>query len=276
MKILALDDEQLALAGLLREIKTVFPHAEITALTDAAGAAAYAKTLKERGDELEYAFCDVELPETNGLETAKMLKTYFPKIRLFFCTAYGKYALDAFGMRAKGYLLKPVRAKDITDVLDEMVDGWKAEAGAGQYEVRVQTFGDFEVFVSGKPLKFSRAKAKELLAYLVDRKGAGVTTERIAAVLFENENYDRKLKNAVTRTVSFLKADLKAVGIERILVKSWNRLSVDASAIKCDAYLYEKGDLTAVNAYRGEYMSAYSWAEFSIGKFDEMKAKENG
>ena len=35
--------------------------------------------------------------------------------------------------------------------------------------------------MDGKNLKFEREKAKELLAYLVDRHGASVTTERIAA-----------------------------------------------------------------------------------------------
>ncbi|MDD6994651.1 MAG: response regulator [Candidatus Borkfalkiaceae bacterium] len=273
MNILVLDDERLALAGLIREIKTVFPLADIKGLNDAAGAEAFAKSLKESGGELDYAFCDVELPETNGIEAAKMLKTYFPKVRLFFCTAYSRYAIDAFGLKAKGYLLKPVRAKDITDVLDEMVEDWKDEQNARNAGVRVKTFGDFEVFVNGKPLKFSRAKAKELFAYLIDRNGAGVTTERIAAVLFENENYDKKLKNAVTRTVSFLKADLKAAGIGNVLVQSWNQLAIDPAAIKCDAYDFEKGDPSAINAYRGEYMYAYSWAEFSTGRFEAIMAK---
>lgn len=127
------------------------------------------------------------------------------------------------------------------------------------------------MFLNGKPLHFERAKAKELLAYLVDRKGAGVTTERIAAVLFSDENYGKKLKNTVTRTVSFLKADLIAAGIGDILVKSWNQLAIDTSKIKCDAYDYERGDVAAVNAYRGEYMFGYEWAEFSVGRFDKNR-----
>ena len=33
----------------------------------------------------------------------------------------------------------------------------------------------------------------------------------------------------------------------------------------CDAYLFFAGDVDAVNAYRGEYMSAYSWASITEG-----------
>lgn len=271
MNILALDDENLALAGLIREIGTLFPDAHTVGCQNAEEAMRYAKQLTEAGETLDYAFCDIELPGISGLEVAKMLKTYFPKLKLFFCTAYSQFAINAFGMKAKGYLLKPIRAKDIAEVLDEMVSDWKSEPSTLKKDIRVQTFGDFEVFLNGKPLHFERAKAKELLAYLVDRKGAGVTTERIAAVLFSDENYGKKLKNTVTRTVSFLKADLTAAGIGDILVKSWNQLAIDTSKIKCDAYDYERGDVAAVNAYRGEYMFGYEWAEFSVGRFDKNR-----
>ncbi len=265
MNILLLDDEELSLTALKRETSKVFPDADIMAFQDVYDAIKYANKLYSGGDVIDYAFCDIELPEVNGLEFARMIKSYFPQLKLFFCTAYNQYAIDAFGMKAKGYLLKPVRAKAIIDVLDEMVYDWRGEASGLQKDIRVQTFGDFEVFVDNKPVHFERAKAKELLAYLVDRKGASVTTERIAAILFENENYDKKLKNKVTATISVLRADLRAAGIEDILIKSWNQLAIDTGKIKCDAYDYEKGDLTAVNSYHGEYMFGYEWAEFSLG-----------
>ena len=194
---------------------------------------------------------------------------------MFFCTAYSEYAIDAFGLCAKGYLLKPVTAKQIKRVLDEMVEDWKDTSANLPRDIRVQTFGDFEVFVDGKNLKFEREKAKELLAYLVDRHGASVTTERIAAILWENENYDRKLKNRTTATISSLKSSLKKEGIEDILVKSWNHLAVDTSKFKCDAYDYEKMDAVAINSFRGEYMYAYSWAEFTSGRYDSIKEEHN-
>lgn len=33
----------------------------------------------------------------------------------------------------------------------------------------------------------------------------------------------------------------------------------------CDAYLFFEGNLEAINSYRGEYMSAYSWANMTEG-----------
>ncbi|MGN0818708.1 MAG: response regulator [Candidatus Coproplasma sp.] len=271
MNVLLLDDEKLALAALKREVETVFPEAEINCCHSAEEAIACAERLKENSENLDYAFCDINIPQISGLEIARMLKSSFPELKLFFCTAYSQYAIDAFGLKAKGYLLKPVRAQDIIEVLDEMVSDWQSEPAALKKDIRVRTFGDFEVFVDGKPVRFGRAKSKELFAYLVDRRGAGVSTERIAAILFAEENYSTALKNSVTRIVSFLRADLKAAGIEDVLVKSWNQLAINPDKIKCDAYDFMNGDMLAVNAYFGEYMYGYEWAEFSVGTFDRIK-----
>ncbi len=38
---------------------------------------------------------------------------------------------------------------------------------------------------------------------------------------------------------------------------------VRPEAFSCDAYQFFAGDSDAVNAYRGEYMSAYSWASMT-------------
>ena len=52
--------------------------------------------------------------------------------------------------------------------------------------LRVQCFGNFEVFRGGRPLAFSRSKTKELFAYLVNRRGAVCTVQALAAVLWED------------------------------------------------------------------------------------------
>lgn len=271
MHILVVDDEELALTELTNELKIVFPNAVLHGYKKTKAAIEYAAALAAEGEMFSYAFLDIKMRGMNGLELARQLKMIFPQVHLIFCTAYSEYAIDAFGMYAKGYLKKPVTASEIKRVLDEMVTDWSAEKTEELCDIRVQTFGYFEVFVKGKPIAFERAKAKELLAYLVDRHGAAVTTEQIAITLWENMSYDRKLKNRVTATVAALKSSLREAGIEDILIKSWNHLSLDISKIKCDAYDYEKWDAVAVNSFHGEYMLNYSWAEFTTGRYCQMK-----
>lgn len=274
MYILALDDEQYALESLSDELKKVFPKADIHEEIKASAAIAWAKDLSERGEELSYAFLDIQMRGMNGLEVAAQLKKIHPHVVLFFCTAYSEYAFDAFGLCAKGYLLKPIQAQEIERVLDEMILDWRESPSCLVKDIRIQTFGNFGVFVDNALLKFEREKAKELLAYLVDRRGSPVTTAQIATVLWEDA-YDRKLKNKTTAIISSLRNTLKAAGIEYILIKTWNNLALDVSKVKCDAYDFEKGDLLAINSFHGEYLANYSWAEFTTGYYVMLNERMN-
>ena len=271
MYILAVDDERYALDSIAEELNKIFPNAEIHEESKPSAAVQWAQNLAASGEQLSYAFLDIQMWGMNGLELARQLKLCHPDMILFFCTAHSEYAYDAFGLCAKGYLLKPVEAHQIERVLDEMVTDWRSNLTSAPQDVRVQTFGHFEVFLNDHPLSFEREKAKELLAYLVDRHGASVTTEQIAAILWEDEPYDRKLKNRTTTIISSLRSTLREAGIEDILVKTWNHLGLDTGKIRCDAYDYENWDAVAVNSFHGEYMSNYSWAEFTAGKYVAME-----
>ena len=274
MYILALDDEQYALESLSEELNKVFPKADIHEEIKASAAISWARELSERGQKLSYAFLDIHMRGMSGLEVAAQLKKWHPKVILFFCTAYSEYAFDAFGLCAKGYLLKPIQSEEIERVLDEMVSDWRDAPNQLSKDIRIQTFGNFGVFVDNTLLHFEREKAKELMAYLVDRRGSTVTTAQIATVLWE-EAYDRKLKNKTTAIISSLRNTLKAAGIESILIKTWNNLALDVSKVKCDAYDFEKGDLLAINSFHGEYMANYSWAEFTTGYYVMLNERMN-
>ena len=275
MYILAVDDERLALDNLEIELKKVFPKKEIHCEMKPSEAYEWAQKLKERGEELRYAFLDIEMGSFNGIELARALKSIYPNLIISFCTAYSQYALEAFEIYAKGYLLKPISADHIKNMLDEMVTDWKSSL-AEEHQVKIQTFGNFEVFVDDKVLKFEREKSKELFAYLIDRHGATVTTKEIAMVLYEDIEYDQKTKNVVTKIVSSLRKTLKEAGVDDVLIKTWNHIAIDTARVKCDAYDFEEGNVTAINAFHGEYMKDYSWAEFTTGDYTFIKEAQKG
>jgi len=276
MYILVVDEDGFALDALTRELEIVFPDAEIRSEQNAQDALMWAKALLESGRQLSYAFLEIQLGIMSGVELARMLKLYHSHVNLVFCTSGKEHAYEAFSLFAKGYLLKPISARDIEQTLQEYKAVPQMSTGACRDKLRIQTFGHFEVFDGNKPVHFKLLKAKELFAYLVDRHGSSVTTEQIAAVLWENTNYDRNTKNMVTKVVSSLKASLKSAGHEDVLIKSWNQLSVDTGKLVCDAYDFEAGKAYAVRAYRGEYMSGYSWAEFTVGRYNFMEERRGG
>ena len=58
---------------------------------------------------VDLLFCDIQMPNLNGMELSKMLPE---RTRIIFTTAFSEYAVEGFRVRALDYLLKPVSYDD--------------------------------------------------------------------------------------------------------------------------------------------------------------------
>jgi serine phosphatase RsbU (regulator of sigma subunit) len=63
-------------------------------------------------------FLDIQMPGRSGLEVLSALPP--PRPRVIFCTAFDRYALEAFERHALDYLLKPVRRDRLASALDRL------------------------------------------------------------------------------------------------------------------------------------------------------------
>ena len=263
MNIIVVDDEPLVLADIGTVLKTTVPGAECRLFSLPSQAISYAG-----GNQIDVAFLDIELGTMNGLVLAKKLKDLQPDLHIIFVTSHEKYALEAFSVHATGYLMKPVMPADITREMTFLY----GEAADQKKTVCIQTFGGFSVLVNGKPVNFTRTKSKELLACLVDRRGADITTRAACAILWEDGRYDRARKNYFQIISLNLRSALKQAGIEDILIRKYNSLAIDPSRFDCDSYRFLDGDPKAVNAYRYNYLPNYSWAEFTVGRLENRSS----
>lgn len=260
MKCIAVDDEALALKVLVDAIKEAIPNVEIYKTQNPTDALDYASK-----NVIDIAFCDITMHTMNGIELARHLKKYNPKLNIIFVTGYNEYLSEAFTLHASGYILKPVSKDDILREMDNLLHPIQNEASG----IYAKTFGNFELFVNGKPVLFAREKSKEMLAYLIDRRGSMVSKKEIIAILFEDRPYNREIQNYFTKIYSELVKGLKDVGADKILMKGYNRYGIDKSKFGCDLYEYLEGNPIAINNFNGEYMIQYEWAEYSIGNLYE-------
>ena len=153
---------------------------------------------------------------------------------------------------------------------------WAEQDTFSNNKLIVQTFGNFEVFYGDRPVAFMRAKSKELLAYLIDRRGATVTTAEACGILWEDKEYNFSLQRQFQTIVSDLIKSLKMYKIEHVVYRRRNCLSVDVSKLDCDVYKLLEGSGTAKENYNGEYMSNYSWAEMTAGFLLQKYLNEDG
>jgi len=212
----------------------------------------------------DIAFLDIHMRGMNGVEVAVRLKKINPRMNIIFVTGFSEYAKDAMRLHASGYIMKPV-TKEKVEV--ELVDLRFPLLPKKNVLLRVQCFGNFDVFTpDGENVHFERRRSKEVFAYLVHRHGSSCTTREIAAVLFEDEPYDKKQQNNLQMLIYTMMKNLKQIGAEDAVKRSYNALAVNVDAIDCDYYRFLELDAGAVNSYQNEYMSQYYWADFMINE----------
>ena len=250
MKIIAVDDEKIALDALVSSITAVVAEDEVVSFRYPEDALEYVKE-----NSCDIAFLDVEMAGMSGVELATELKKYNSEINIVFCTGYGNYRDAAFDLHASGYLMKPITPEKVKHELENL-----RRPIFEKKKLKVQAFGNFEVYADGKPLAFKYRRTKELFAYLIDRVGAMCTVGEIIGILFEDEggreDYFQKLRRDLLST-------LEDVGCANAIVHKRGMLGVVVTELQCDYYDYlnKKKDLATV--YFGEYMSQYSFAEYT-------------
>ena len=62
-----------------------------------------------------------------------------------------------------------------------------------------------------------------------------------------------------------LRETLREYGVAEMMTMEKGILRINPDMFLCDAYRFYSGDSDAINAYRGEYMSSYSWASMTEG-----------
>lgn len=259
MNILCVDDERLALDALTDAVKKALPQATVFAYRSGVEALIQAEKIP-----FDVAFLDIEMREMNGLQLAKRLKELYRTTNIVFVTGYDDYALDAFGVNASGYLMKPLSMQGVKNAMENLRSPVDLEPSS---TLRVQCFGNFEVFFKGEPVKFKYSKTKELFAYLIDRKGSVCTNGELIAVLWEDAAEEKK-RSYLSNLISDLTDTFSALGIENVVMKRRNVIYVVTDKISCDYYDWNKGMAYAVNAYCGEYMSQFSWAEMTLATIE--------
>ena len=251
MIAIAVDDEILMLGALVAAIKASPDISEVSQFSSCDEAFDFAKE-----NSVDIAFLDINMRGMGGLALAEKIIGVCPDCKIVFCTGYEEYAIPAFKLHASGYLMKPVSAKDVQVEIDNI-------KGIRQKDkpLTVKCFGTFEVFARGEKLIFKRSKTKELLAFLIDRNGAGVTVAEIGVALWDNDK-NRKNHNYIHQLFHDLRQSFEAVGVKEIFERNNYFYSINPEKLDCDYYSYLK---TGKPEFLGEYMSQYSWAEETCG-----------
>lgn len=265
LSIVAIDDEPLVLDGIVSQLSSLERVSRVQGFISPKEALDY---LNEEGADV--AFVDINMRGMDGLMLAALIKDACSSCSIIFLTGYAEYAIEAFKIKAFGYLLKPVTTEEISRELEGVYAQNQRDFDRQRSLIRVQTFGDFEIFVNKQPLHFPRQKCKEVLAYLVDRRGSGVTSARLGAVVWEDREYSRSVQKQIQTALSDMMKTLNDAGVGEIVIRKRNHLAIDPAKIDCDYYRLLEGDHETTRLFTGEYLAGYSWAEETAGELSRI------
>lgn len=269
MRIIYVDDEQDAIFNFRYEVKALGYTDSIACFTDSLEALRFAQQAT-----IDAAFLDIDMPLMNGLELSQKLRKIHPNIEVIFITAYDEYAFDSYKSGGRMYLTKPYDAEELQEafvLLRKLVKAEESPAAPTAAEpataepqvpkVFLNTFGNFDVFLDGKVVPFANAKAKELLALLINHRGSSVSNVQVVSCLWEGKEYDSVTSSYVRRTSNALKVQLEELGLGDMVLFDRNAKRFNMAYHNCDFFDVMDGGGDYIFAYNGYYMSQYSWAE---------------
>ena len=262
MRIIAIDDEELALEGCISAINKAIPNANTMGFTSG-------KQALENIDKFDpqIAFLDVEMRTDNGIDVAKKLQKNNPRINIIFVTGYSEYMKEAFELYASGYIMKPVTPAKVQDAYEHLRFPVEEEESP---RLKVHTFGEFEVFTKdGLPLDFAYSKTRELLAVLIDANGAMRTFDQIMDRIWQDEDDPSGHRSYMRNLFADMSRIFSENDCAEALIRRRGEAGINKEYFDCDYFQYLDGRRED-SGFAGEYMNQYSWAEPTLGKLCQL------
>lgn len=219
-----------------------------------------------KNNPLDVVFLDIEMPGKSGMQLAEELHSMTPNLSVVFVTAFSQYAVDAFELSVADYLMKPVSKERLRKTLDRIAIN-RQQSERFTKRVSIHCFKRFELKINDEMLTLNHLmKARELLAFLVSRKGAEASWEQITEALWPDADYE-KAHNNLHITTFRLRKWLTENGILQIFEAKRNSYRIVPTEINSDLIDLDRalqdGDLIRADLlYRGEFLEeeGYEWA----------------
>ena len=215
---------------------------------------------------LDIIFMDIEMPGKSGMQLAEELQTISPESSVVFVTAYTQYAVEAFELSVFDYIVKPISKERLKKTLDRIMKNKRIE-GKSEKVVEIDCFRRFECRIDEQVLPLNHLmKAKELLAFLVSRKGAETSWDQITEALWPDTDYEKAHNNLYVTTFR-LRKWLSENSIMHIFESRRNSYRIVPTEFNCDYYelenAFKEGDHNRMKTlYKGEFLEedGYEWA----------------
>lgn len=122
IEIAVCDDEQIYIDRLVRYIEVYSEECEMDInITAYNSGRVLLEDIKKDMSKYDIVFLDVEMPDIDGVDTARKIRKIREDVIICFVTSFDKYAIQAYGVEALAYVVKPVAYAEVKRVLGRAV-----------------------------------------------------------------------------------------------------------------------------------------------------------
>lgn len=147
LKIALCDDEKFELDVLRTMINRYSKEKNIEVLIDDY---MHAESLLQFPQKYHIVFLDIEMGNSNGIAIAKIIRERDKHVKIIYVTNYSNYQVDAFTVRAFGYVVKPITYEIICKQLDDAIEYSKSEGNVFAFtfdtNVGIKTIDSKDIF----------------------------------------------------------------------------------------------------------------------------------
>ena len=262
MNVLAVLENEAAQLPMMEMLGAMEPDANLLCFGSSLPALAAA-----RQHEIDIAVIDTALPELSGIDFGRYLQELYPSVNLIYLSSDRELGFEALRQHASGILPKPIVETELRRELDELR---YPPSQKGSKRLFAQTFGNFELFVDGKPVNFKYTKTKEIVALLINNRGAQTTNGEIIASLWEDDGDPEKKGSYLSNLRQDLQNTFTKLKLSGVILKQRGSLAIATDRIECDLYDWLDKKQESKYQYLGDYMNQYSWPEVMHAQLDEI------
>ncbi len=211
--------------------------------------------------DIKACIINLETKALDGLKLARNIFEDYPKTKAILASIKDN-ALNSFRSHPFTFLVNPSE-KDIINELNDL------KVTKGDLKIVAKTFGNFDLFVNDEAIKFKRSKSKELLAYLIYRRGTSTSASELIVNLWEDKDVDRTTRSMIHNLISDIKQTLADYNIEYIFSYERNSYRINPNLIECDYYDFL--DNPKLKNYMGDFLSNYEWAFYVSSNLEAIQ-----
>ena len=131
MKILIVEDEELAVKKLQKTLFSVDEKAEVVGVTDSIKGTV---EWLQNSPAPDLVLMDIELADGQSFEIFNLIEV---KVPVIFTTSYDEYALKAFKVNSIDYLLKPIQKEELQAAIDKFKQRHPGPAVEGKQDLNI-------------------------------------------------------------------------------------------------------------------------------------------